>query len=190
MSCREQPPVSNKDSPTLVLLPPKPETDLPGPFSSSRAAAAHNLAKGQSCCWATVWNTGRSTMVLNTHKWKELLPAFHNLCCGTAFWGSMYRTVDVMNSVHPVEARLDGQGVFCRLVITDHTFQGCGMWGAGIWMAWLSYQTARNVQPKVQSLGCQDTFWAAMLHRPVLPPCATRLTGQKTCVLVLMSVAE
>lgn len=50
VSCREQPPVSNEDSPTLVLLLPKPQTDLPGPFSSSCTAATHDLVEGQSSC--------------------------------------------------------------------------------------------------------------------------------------------
>lgn len=63
-----------------------------------------------------------------------------------------------MNLVHPAEARLDRQGIFCRLVVTDqvnqvNTFQGCGMRGADIWMDCLSYHTARNVQPKVHSQG-------------------------------------
>lgn len=44
-----------------------------------------------------------------------------------------------MNSVHPSEARLDRQGIFCRLVITNHTFQGCGISGADIWMDCLRY---------------------------------------------------
>lgn len=48
VSCRKQPPVGNEDSPTLVLLLPKPETDLPGPFSSSCRAPTHDLAEGQS----------------------------------------------------------------------------------------------------------------------------------------------
>lgn len=47
VSCREQPPVSDEDSPALVLLPPKPEADLPGPFSSSCSAPTHDLAEGQ-----------------------------------------------------------------------------------------------------------------------------------------------
>lgn len=48
VSCGEQPAVGDEDGPALVLLPPKPEADLPGPLSSSRGAATHDLAEGQS----------------------------------------------------------------------------------------------------------------------------------------------
>lgn len=98
-----------------------------------------------------------------------------------------------MNSVHPAEARLDRQGIFCRLVIPYHTFQGCGMQGAGIWMDWLSYQMAKSVQPKVQSQGYQDAFWAAILCRAVLPTLCYQTDWPKgLCAgkYVLMSVAE